>query len=294
MLLCSASMNSPSSLPAPTRSELQALSDSVETWWHSIDLGQGVVTPGKKSHSFIQGELQSLQLPDLHGRTVLDIGAWDGFYSYAAERLGAQRVVALDHFVWSVDLPRAMALWQDCRERGVAAPPVEETPLWQPATLPGKRAFDTAHKALASRVEAVVDDFMTMDCASIGQFDVTFFMGVLYHMKDPLGSLQRLASLTRGMAVIETHAVAIPGWEHLELCEFYSANQLNADVSNWWGPNLRALVGMCQAAGFSRVEVIVDSSHGGGNSRLRTLVTKTLAALRRRPYHYRAVVHAYK
>jgi hypothetical protein len=33
-------------------------------------------------------------LPDLQGTSVLDIGGWDGFYSFAAERLGVARVVA--------------------------------------------------------------------------------------------------------------------------------------------------------------------------------------------------------
>jgi len=121
--------------------------------------------------------------------------------------------------------------------------------------MPGKRAYDTAHKALGSKVETVVGDFMTMDLEPLGTFDVVFFMGVLYHMESPLASLRRLASLTKGVAIIETHAVAVPGFEHLEICEFYSSNQLNGDVSNWWGPNLQALEGMCRAAGFTRIEV---------------------------------------
>ena len=118
-----------------------------------------------------------------------------------------------------------------------------------------KSGYDTAHKALNSKVETVVDDFMTMDLEPLGTFDVVFFLGVLYHMENPLASLRRVASLTNGLAIIETHAIIVAGFEHLELCEFYSSNQLNGDVSNWWGPNLKALEGMCRAAGFARVEV---------------------------------------
>lgn len=274
--------------------DLRARVDEVGFWWHSIDLGQGVVTPGVKTPAIIARELESLHLPELKGKTVLDVGTYDGYYSFACERLGAGRVVALDRFVWATDLPKAMAYWQECRECGVAPLPIEQTPMWQPGLLPGKRAFDTAHAALGSRVEVVVDDFMTMDVAPLGTFDVTLFMGVLYHMKDPLESLRRLAQVTGELAVIETHAAAISGFEHLELCEFYSANQLNGDPSNWWGPNLQALRGMCRAAGFSRVEVVSKGDPRTVVQRVRQAGAVALSALLRRPRYFRAVVHAWK
>ena len=94
-----------------------------------------------------------------------------------------------------------------------------------------------------------------MDLQPLGSFDVVFFLGVLYHMENPLASLRRVASLSNGVAIIETHAIAVPGYEHLELCEFYSSAELGGDVSNWWEPNVKALEGMCRAAGFARVEV---------------------------------------
>ena len=273
---------------------LRARVDEVEFWWHSIDLGQGVVTPGFKTPAIIARELESLHLPDLRGKTVLDVGAYDGYYSFASERLGAGRVVALDRFVWATDLPKAIAYWRECKERGVAPLQVEETPMWQPDRLPGKRAFDTAHAALRSKVEVIVDDFMSMDIATLGRFDVTLFMGVLYHMKDPLESLRRLAQVTGELAVIETHAVAIPGYEDREMCEFYSSSQLNGDSTNWWGPNLQALKGMCRAAGFSRVEVVSTGSSGTAVDRVRRAGEVALSALLRRPRHFRAVVHAWK
>jgi tRNA (mo5U34)-methyltransferase len=253
-----------------------------------------VVTPGAKTPAVIARELKSLRLPDLSGKSVLDIGAYDGYYSFAAERLGAARVVALDHFVWAMDLPKANAYWRDCKQRGVAPLPVQETPHWQPDRLPGKVGFDAAHRALRSHVEVVVDDFMTMDVARLGTFDVTLFMGVLYHMQDPLGSLTRLAAVTKELAIIETHAIAVPGYEHLELCEFYSSNQLNGDTTNWWGPNLKALRGMCRAAGFSRVDVVVGRIPDTAVQRVRQAAGAALSYVTRRPYHFRAVVHAWK
>ena len=63
-------------------------------WWHRIDLGDGRITPGRDA---TQEKLETLHLPNsLSGKTVLDIGAWDGFFSFEAERRGAVRVLATD------------------------------------------------------------------------------------------------------------------------------------------------------------------------------------------------------
>ena len=62
--------------------------------------------------------------------------------------------------------------------------------------------------------------------------------------------------MTGELAVVETAAVTLPGYEHAAVCEFYESNELNFDVSNWWAPNVKALEGLCRAAGFRRVEVV--------------------------------------
>jgi tRNA (mo5U34)-methyltransferase len=271
-----------------SKAELQQMVESAGTWWHSIDLGQGVVTPGRKSARFLAKELQSLQLPDLAGKSVLDIGAFSGYYIFEAERSGAARVVALDHFVWSIDMPRFNEYLAECAASNTAPLIAEQTPHWQPDTLPGKKPFDLAHRALGSKVEAVVDDFMAMDLARLGTFDVVLFLGVLYHMDNPLGALRRVARATKELAIIETHAVAVPGYERYEICEFYSSSQLNADPSNWWAPNLKALVGMCRAAGFSRVEIVRVQRSVARNRWWRALTPI------KRPWGFRVVAHAYK
>jgi tRNA (mo5U34)-methyltransferase len=262
-----------STRPGNKRTELEKMAKSVSYWWHSINLGHGVITKGYKTAETLQYEFESLRLPDLRDKTVLDIGAWDGFFSFEAEWRGARRVVALDHDVWK--------------------------------TWPGKSGYDTAHKALDSKVETVVDDFMTMDLEPLRTFDVVLFLGVLYHTENPLGALRRVACLTNGIAIIETHAVVVPGYEHLELCEFYSSNQLNGDVSNWWGPNLKALEGMCRAAGFARVEVEPKSGYVDAPHPKDSLCRKTRRSVghllrefnrgwRKRPRNLRAIVHAWK
>jgi tRNA (mo5U34)-methyltransferase len=150
----------------------------------------------------------------------------------------------------------------------------------QSEAMPGMRGFELAREALGSRVEPVTADFMSMDLAALGTFDVIFYLGVLYHMMDPFLSLRRLRSVTGGVAVIETSIMAVPGYEAYPLWQFFESGQLDRDPTNWWQPNVAALEGMVRAAGFSRVERIVGPPRPdriGGTE----------------PHQYRAVVHAY-
>ena len=230
---------------------------AVPFWWHSIDLGGGVVTPGHHSLQTMEALLAETHMPDLAGKSVLDIGAWDGFYSFEALRRGARRVVALDHYVWSLDLDAQQRYWRQCQDEGVVPEPYHQVPgLWQPQELPGKQGFDAANQALGGHVESVVGDYMTVDLDSLGQFDVVLFLGVLCHLENPFDALKRLAQLTSEMAIISTQAIEVPGFERHALCEFFESSELGADVSNWWAPNKRALTGMCRAAGFASAEIV--------------------------------------
>ena len=79
------------------RNDLQLKADSLR-WYHTIDLGQGVITKGIDNSPERLAHVGLLQ--DLSGRSVLDIGAWDGFFSFEAERRHAARVVACDYYAW--------------------------------------------------------------------------------------------------------------------------------------------------------------------------------------------------
>ncbi|WP_373070829.1 class I SAM-dependent methyltransferase, partial [Gemmatimonas sp.] len=153
---------------------MHQLITSVNHWWHSIPVAPGVITPGHKTPEILAKELQNVPLHLVQGKTVLDIGAWDGFFSFAAEAAGASRVVSLDHYVWGKDFGTG--------DEGRASP------YWE-AEWPGKIGYNVARALRGSRIESVTADFMAMDPASIGTFDVVFFFGVLYHMRHPLLSL---------------------------------------------------------------------------------------------------------
>jgi tRNA (mo5U34)-methyltransferase len=174
------------------RADIESRVAEVPFWWHSIDLGQGVVTPGDKSPEFLEYEWWTFQVPPLSGTSFLDIGAWDGYFSFKAEREGAARVVALDHYVWMMDLAKQREYYQETLSSGERAEEFSEVPgLWQPDQLPGKAGFDCARAALGSNVECVIADFMTMDLDELGTFDTVLYAGMLYHMRHPLLALER-------------------------------------------------------------------------------------------------------
>jgi tRNA (mo5U34)-methyltransferase len=193
---------------------LQEQVDAVPYWWHSIDLGHGVVTPGGSGDT--SRSLRRLALPDdLTGKTVLDIGAWDGYYSFECERRGAKRVVASDLFAWRYS---------------------------------SKAGFDLARAALGSRVEDMEIDVFDISPDTVGMFDIVLFLGVLYHLRDPFLGLAHAASVTRELLVIETH-VDLLDLERPAIA-LYPGNELNDDATNWCGPNVPALFGMLTALGF--------------------------------------------
>jgi tRNA (mo5U34)-methyltransferase len=231
--------------------DLQAQADALH-WYHTIDLGNGVVTKGS-SHQ----DHGTAILPQVAGRSVLDIGAWDGKYSFLAERAGASRIVALDHYAWGVDWVARGNYWTQCIEQGTLPDHSrDETEFWQP-DLPGRRGFDLAAAALGSKVEPLLADFQTVDLDEVGQFDVVLYLGVLYHMKEPLTCLERLRRVTKEVAVIETEAVHLEGFDDAPLLQFYAGSSLRADFGNWYVPTIEALHNLCRAAGFSEVRTII-------------------------------------
>jgi tRNA (mo5U34)-methyltransferase len=268
--------------------ELRTQADSI-LWFHSIDLGHGVTTRGL---SDANATVTAAQLPEFSGRTVLDIGAWDGYYSFLAERGGASRVVALDHYAWGVDIAARERYWDDCRENGVLPDHARDmTDFWRD-DLPGRRGFDFARTTLSSKVEPVLADFTTVDLDALGSFDIVLYLGVLYHMKEPLTCLERLRTVTRGVAVIETAALRIPNVAGQSFLKFHSGSDLNRDFGNWFQPNMEAIQALVLAAGFSKVEIV----QGPPPAAPRSMIGGLRARLTNRVQpidQYRAIVHAF-
>jgi tRNA (mo5U34)-methyltransferase len=276
--------------------ELQQQADAI-AWYHTIELGHGVVTKGL-SDSPHHAEI----LPDIRDKSVLDIGAWDGKFSFLAEQRGAARVVALDHYAWGVDIEARDLYWNECAANGTLPNHSRDLiDFWHPE-LPGQRGFTFASQALSSKVQPLVADFTTVDLNRLGRFDVVLYLGVLYHMPDPMASLERVCAVTKEVAVIETEAVHLHGFDSHPLLQFHVGSSLRADFGNWFVPTLQALTDMCLAAGFTSVKTVKgyplpkDPPSPEGH---RAEIARKIGRIPRTDHlsaetqAYRAVVHAY-
>lgn len=192
-------------------------------WFHSIDLGDGEITPGYgKPLAMIDAEALVIFKHGVSGKSVLDIGAWDGAFSFQAERRGARDVLATDHFCWSGE-------------------------GWGT-----KESFDYAHARLNSKVRSLDIDVPDLSVERLGQFDVVLFLGVLYHLKSPFTVLETVASLARETLVIET-VTALNDLEQ-PVMRFIPSRELADDPTNCFAPNVRCLELMLKQLGFKTVE----------------------------------------
>jgi tRNA (mo5U34)-methyltransferase len=185
--------------------------------------------PGQRHrHSWSRSDparLPELQIPhDLTGLSVLDVGAWDGFFSFEAERRGARRVLATDSFCWG------QGGWGT------------------------KAGFQLARRALGSRVEDLDIDPLELSPERIGTFDLVLFIGVLYHMRHPLLALERVFSVTDHHLILQTQ-VDLSVLNRPALA-FYQGAELNNDSTNWCGPNPAAVVAILRTVGFQEIKIV--------------------------------------
>jgi tRNA (mo5U34)-methyltransferase len=203
--------------PAATEATRRQIGDLQRLgWYHSIELPDGSVIQGLQSIDLLRSRLAHFPIPeDLTGKRVLDIGAWDGWFSFEMERRGAQ-VVAVD----STRHTR----------------------------------FLTARELLGSRVDYHIAEVCHLSPRDIGYFDIVLFFGVLYHLKHPLLGLEKVCELTSDLACVESY-VTDDGTAAIPLMEFYETTELRGQFDNWVGPNVACLLAFCRTAGFAMVSL---------------------------------------
>jgi tRNA (mo5U34)-methyltransferase len=208
--------------PRPDRvAELEAYIRKTPDWFHCFDFGDGIKSPGRDPSP---KKLYHLCLPPrLDGLSVLDIGAYEGYFSFHCEQRGAKRVVASDRFVWE----------------------------WPGGSA--KRNFDAVKKALTSQVEPVVSYVEDLSTVLQSQtFDIVLFLGVLYHTPGMMQYLDSVYQMTKTLCILETFMDMLD--QEKASASIYADCELNSDNSNWWGPNLRATTTMLRRAGFREVQ----------------------------------------
>ncbi len=195
-------------------------------WWHSIDLGGGLVTSGWITlNQMAERFVQTFSKFDLNGKSVVDFGAWNGAFSVEASRRGASRVVAVDHFTWNHPVFR------------------------------GRQTFDLVNRVTGLAIEAKdIDlDAPQLSLKPLGQFDIVLFLGVFYHLRDPLAALREISSLAVETLVVETHVERTSDPRPAMI--FYPRDELNGDPTNWWGPNRACMTELLRQQGFARIEI---------------------------------------
>ena len=174
-------------------------------WYHSFEFPDGTSVEGVQTLQQLRDRWSRFPLPsDLTGKRVLDIGAWDGWFSFEAERRGAA-VVSLD----VVEIPNLLA----ARER------------------------------LGSRIDYRVTNLYKIPRLGLGAFDYVFFLGVLYHVKHPMLSLQIVCALTTSVAIVESAVIDAQAYrdgvrEEIPTLEFYEIDELGGHFDNWFGPSV--------------------------------------------------------
>ena len=216
------------------RARIDAQVKAFPFWYHKISLPYGITTPG-----WAPLNPEAYGIPDrLDGKRVLDVGAWDGYWSFEALRRGAREVLAID------DYSDFLGQLKSSDRRA-----------WDTFDL--CRSLLGHSSRVCKRIEMSVYD---LNEETHGRFDVIFFFGTLYHLRYPMLALDRLSAVCDGdmfieSAILDDYSPYQGGVGHgypnnQMVMEFYPEKQYGDNDSNWWVPSLLCLAKMAKAAGF--------------------------------------------
>jgi tRNA (mo5U34)-methyltransferase len=194
-------------------------------WHHSFTLSDGTSVNGGKSPAILQAEFDAVFAPIvLDGLTVLDVGAWNGAFSFEAKRRGAASVLATDMFTWTHSVFR------------------------------GLERFLYVRRDTGLDIDFRVIDVPEISSSMLGKFDVVLFLGVFYHLQDPLFAVRSLSEVSKNWLILETHLdldeIPFPAMR------YYPGNELANDPTNWWGPNQQCVEALLKNAGYAEVRFI--------------------------------------
>jgi tRNA (mo5U34)-methyltransferase len=211
--------------------EAERARDSVPLWFHTFALAPGIYTPGiARDHGY---RLAVLGADRFCGRSVLDVGAFDGFYSFLAEARGARRVVAVDNEQY-VDWVRARF--------GI--------------TVRGGAGLRAIAGLVGSRV--VYRRMDALEVPRLGErFEVVLCFGILHRVTDPIRLLRALvAVLARGgEIVLETYGSHLPA--DSPAIEVHQRGDVYArDEFVYWGFSAEGLRRLARIVGLDEFEVV--------------------------------------
>jgi len=179
-------------------------------WHHTFEVLPGVMTKGAYNPL---GLWTRLDLPaSLAGLRVLDIGARDGFFSFACEERGAD-VLAVDH-------------------------------ISQEST-----GFGIASRLRKSNVQYLHENLYNLKPDTIGTFDIVLMLGVIYHVPDPVLALEIVRNLCVDRAQLYVESTCIDDAavfpdrtvDTANLCELPILLFVHRNNTSFWDLNLKCL-----------------------------------------------------
>jgi tRNA (mo5U34)-methyltransferase len=196
-------------------------------WFHSIDLGNGIVTEGAVPLAALQNRCDRFGLTAemLRGRRVLDIGCADGYIALHCARLGAD-VTAID---------------------GVNRDSLR---------------YVLEHAETKFRFYCV--DLLSPSFLELGHFDIILYLGVLYHTVYPYEHLKRVALASRPGAIvfIQSNFYNLPGMEQAATVFYDYEQQVNVDPTSPAFPSVPWIYGTLHRLGFDQVIEISEHPMG--------------------------------
>jgi len=187
-------------------------------WYQRIRLTDDLYTPGPMDS---EEKLRLIQLPeDLRGKSVLDIGCNEGFFAFEAERRGAAYVLAVD------------------------------------SDAAARKKFHIVKHLLKSNVEFLFLNVTDLDERTIGHFDVTLFLSVFHHLKDPFLALDRVASVTDEVAIMEFIVAGMKGADVEE--PPLLIRRMREGPKRGLLPTRAFLVERLKQSGFAKVDIIAS------------------------------------
>jgi tRNA (mo5U34)-methyltransferase len=224
-------------VPAGSPARVRRLIDRVNAvrWYHTIDLGDGVITNGFADH---REQLVDYRIPErLDGLRCLDVATFDGFWAFEMERRGAAEVVAVD-VGNTADFDHPKALLGEYVRRG--------------EDYVTGAGFRVAHDALGSHVRREISNVYNLSPQRFGTFDLVFLSDLLLHLRDPRLALERLRSVCHGLVIVADVSNPDLDRHRAPLTEFLGGQ---ANVT-WWAPSSLTLRRMMEHAGFDRIEEV--------------------------------------
>ena len=238
-------------------------------WYHTIDLGEGLVTPGIFD---LRDNLPAFRFPeDMRGMTVLDVGSATGFFAFEFEQRGAH--------VISVELPSledfdrfpGQTIEQVIRKIKRSFVPCSHSPvqlgdLVRPISdeelyffhLDGPFRF--CHQRLNSKVERCYSTVYELSAEKLGVegFDLVFLGNVLLHTLYPLKALAAVAPLCKGTLILSQ--TMLEGTDPQPAMVYMGGDDPEDDSSTWWYPNKACFEQILKKFGFKTVEEVGHDS----------------------------------